>query len=132
MAPSISDQIRMEYAVTGSGLAGGRYNVRKFVRDVGKLTELQNNVGTKAQRRQVGQAAADRATAAISGGKYNVRKFVRDVGKLTELQKNVGTKAQRRAVGQAAADRATSAIGGGVSLAGRGHKKTKLQAAMCT
>ena len=87
MAPSISDQIRMEYAVTGSGLAGGRYNVRKFVRDVGKLTELQ---------------------------------------------KNVGTKAQRRAVGQAAADRATAAIGGGVSLAGRGRKKTKLQAAMCT
>ena len=83
MAPSISDQIRMEFAVTGSGLAGGRYNVR-------------------------------------------------DVGKLTELQKNVGTKAQRRAVGQAAADRATSAIGGGVSLAGRGRKKTKLQAAMCT
>ena len=68
MAPSISDQIRLEYAVEGSGLAGGRYNIRKFVRDVGKLTQLQKNVGTKAQRRAVGQAAADRATAAVSGG----------------------------------------------------------------
>ena len=67
MAPSISDQIRLEYAVEGSGLSGGRYNVRKLVRDVGKLTQLQKNVGTKAQRRAVGQAAADRATAAISG-----------------------------------------------------------------
>ena len=100
------------------------------MRDVGKLTSLQKNVGTKSQRRAVGQAAADRATAAVSGGKYNVRKFVRDVGKLTELQKNVGTKAQRRAVGQAAADRATAAIGGGVSLAGRGRRRTKLQVAM--
>ena len=130
MAPSISDQIRLEFAVEGSGLSGGRYNVRKFVPDVGKLTELQKNVGTKSQRRAVGHKAADRATAVISGGKYNVRKFVRDVGKLTELQKNVGSKAQRRQVGQAAADRATSAIGGGISLAGRG-RKTKLQAAMC-
>ena len=51
MAPSISDQIRLEYAVEGSGLAGGRYNVRKFVRDVGKLTQLQKTVGTKSQRR---------------------------------------------------------------------------------
>ena len=51
-----------------AAISGGKYNARKFVRDVGKLTELQKNAGTKAQRGQVGQAAADRATAAIGGG----------------------------------------------------------------
>jgi hypothetical protein len=92
---------------------------------------LQKLVGTKAQRRAIGDAVTGKAVAKISGaGKYNTKKFASDAHNIQSL---VGTKAQRRAVGDAITDKALAKIAGsGVMLAGRGHKKTCLEKAMCS
>ena len=45
-------------------ITGGKYNTRKFAKDFRNVQQL---VGTKQQRRRVGDAAADRGVRAIEG-----------------------------------------------------------------
>ena len=126
--PSVTKQRQLDLLSSRIELTGGKYSTRKFGSDVRNLQKL---VGTKAQRRAIGQAVTDKAVAKVQGaGKYNTKKFASDV---RNVQSVIGTKAQRRAVGDAITGKALAKIAGsGIMLAGRGHKKTRLEKAMCS
>ena len=126
--PSVTKQRQLDLVSSRIELTGGKYSTRKFGSDVRNLQKL---VGTKAQRRAIGQAVTDKAVAKVQGaGKYNTKKFASDV---RNVQSVIGTKAQRRAVGDAITGKALAKIAGsGIMLAGRGHKKTRLEKAMCS
>ena len=126
--PSVTKQRQLDLVSSRIELTGGKYSTRKFGSDVRNLQKL---VGTKAQRRAIGQAVTDKAVAKVQGaGKYNTKKFASDV---RNVQSVIGSKSQRRAVGDAITGKALAKIAGsGVMLAGRGHKKTRLEKAMCS
>jgi hypothetical protein len=124
--PSVTKQRQLDLVSARIELTGGKYSTRKLGSDIRNLQKL---VGTKSQRRAIGQAVTDKAVAKVQGaGKYNTKKFASDV---RNVQSVIGTKAQRRAVGDAITGKALAKIAGsGVMLAGRGHKKTRLEKAM--
>ena len=128
--PSVTIQRQLDLISSRIELTGGKYSTRRFGSD---FRNLQKLVGTKSQRRAIGQAVADKAVAKVQGAgknRYNTKKFASDV---RNVQSVIGTKAQRRAVGDAVTGRAVAKIAGmGVMLAGRGHKKTRLEKAMCS
>ena len=127
--PSVTKQRQLDLVSSRIELTGGgRYSTRKLGSDIRNLQKL---VGTKAQRRAIGQAVTDKAVAKVQGaGKYNTKKFASDV---RNVQSVIGSKSQRRAVGDAITGKALAKIAGsGVMLAGRGHKKTRLEKAMCS
>ena len=121
--PSVTKQRQLDLVSSRIELTGGKYSTRKFGSDVRNLQKL---VGTKAQRRAIGQAVTDKAVAKVQGaGKYNTKKFASDV---RNVQSVIGSKSQRRTVGDAITGKALAKIAGsGVMLAGGcGHKKTRL------
>ena len=129
--PSITKQRQLDLVSSRIELTGGRYSTRKLGSDI---RNLQKFVGTKAQRRAIGQASVDKAVDKIAGmgkkKKYSTKKFASDVRNVQSL---IGTKSQRRAIGDAVTGKAVAKIAGmGVMLAGRGHKKTRLEKAMCS
>jgi hypothetical protein len=126
--PSVTKQRQLDLVSARIELTGGKYSTRKLGSDIRNLQKL---VGTKAQRRAIGQAVTDKAVAKVQGaGKYNTKKFASDV---RNVQSVIGSKSQRRAVGDAITGKALAKIAGsGVMLAGRGHKKTRLEKAMCS
>ena len=128
--PSVTKQRQLDLVSSRIELTGGKYSTRKFGSDVRNLQKL---VGTKAQRRAIGQAVTDKAVAKVQGAgkkRYNTKKFASD---MRNVQSVIGTKAQRRAVGDAITGKALAKIASsGIMLAGRGHKKTRLEKAMCS
>ena len=127
--PSVTKQRQLDLVSSRIELTGGgRYSTRKLGSDIRNLQKL---VGTKAQRRAIGQAVTDKAVAKVQGAgkkRYNTKKFASDV---RNVQSVIGSKSQRRAVGDAITGKALAKIAGsGVMLAGRGHKKTRLEKAM--
>ena len=126
--PSVTKQRQLDLVSSRIELTGGKYSTRKLGSDVRNLQKL---VGTKAQRRASGQAVTDKAVAKVQGaGKYNTKKFASDVRNVESV---IGSKSQRRTVGDAITGKALAKIAGsGIMLAGRGHKKTRLEKAMCS
>ena len=88
-----------------------KYNTKKFAKDFRNVQQL---VGSKTNRRKVGDAATDKAVKMIGSGdkksKYNTKKFAKDFRTVQQL---VGTKSQRRKVGDAGTDKAVKMIGSG-------------------
>ena len=71
--PSVTKQRQLDLVSSRIELTGGgRYSTRKLGSDIRNLQKL---VGTKAQRRAIGQAVTDKAVAKVQGaGKYNTKK----------------------------------------------------------
>jgi hypothetical protein len=92
-------------------LEGGKYNVSKFVKDLGKISKA---VGLKQFSKPIAKAATAKAVseiegAGMEGGKYNVSKFVKDLGKIS---KAVGLKQVLKPIAKASTAKAVSEIEG--------------------
>ena len=139
MAPSISEQIRLEYAVSGSGLGDylNRKNASRALDVASILAEASGN--ERAQRATRHASDVNRVTG---GGAKKVGRAIKKhltkkrVGQYLDAAEVLANASgdPRAAAGVAAAKGVARAVGAtkgsGVSLAGRG-RKTKLQAAMC-
>ena len=83
--PSVTKQRQLDLVSSRIELTGGKYSTRKFGSDVRNLQKL---VGTKAQRRAIGQAVTDKAVAKVQGaGKYNTKKFASDVRNVQSVRR---------------------------------------------